>query len=193
VETGRPPETDERALAQRFCLGDKDAFLQLMKIHQRAIYITAFSYLRNGEDSQDVVQETFMRAWTARERFEADRPLFPWLHRICRNLCLSEFRCRKSRPMTQSLSVNEDNPYDPPSNTIAPDEKAQEKEMEEIIWDAIGALSNDHREVIILRDKENLSYKDISARLDIPIGTVMSRLFLAREKLRDALEPYLKN
>ena len=179
-EPGQPG--DESALVAAAQSGDEAAFAEIVKRYQRAIYRVAYGLTRSTSDADDLAQETFIRAWRALGRFRVGEPLHPWLNRICVNLAYSLFRQRKRRPETsieplveagQQWAADDD-----------PEAEVAERERSGQLEEALAELSSEHQAVLVLRVVQDLSYDEIAQTLNVPIGTVMSRLSRAREKLR---------
>mgnify|MGYP002623896966 FL=1 len=181
------PEEETRAIAacQR---GDRDAYGLIVKAYAARAVGVARSILRDAALAEDVAQEAFVRAFRAIRRFKLGEPFYPWLYRILKNCCLSAL---KRRPAEASLD-SEDAPPVPaaPSDPSAP---AARKELRAAIDAAMATLSEPHREILHLAHFEELAYKEIAACLRIPIGTVMSRLWAARQALKKALAPVVEH
>ena len=161
--------------------GSRDAFGMIVETYMRRAYFCALSLVRHREDALDISQEAFVKAYRAIRRFDPDRPFFPWFYRILRNLCFDWLRKRKRRPR----SGIEGDVTDPGGG---PEVLARRDETKERVWQAISRLGEKDKEIIQLRHFQHLSYKEIAEALDIPQGTVMSRLFSARQRLRTELE-----
>lgn len=161
--------------------GDTAAFDVIVRATMRRAYAVALGIVGNAEDAWDLSQEAFMAAHRARKSFDADRPFFPWFYRVLRNRCLNYVK-KRARRMEISLDVLEER-----SGGGSTDDLVLRKERTEIVWKALFALSAEHREIIVLRNFQELSYEEISRILGIPEGTVMSRLYYARRALLDAL------
>jgi RNA polymerase sigma-70 factor (ECF subfamily) len=165
--------------------GDQAAFTAIVRHYQRAIYGLAYGLTRSHEDADDLAQETFLRAWQAIDRFRVGEPLYPWLARIATNQAFSLFRRRKRRPETSIEPMLEAGRQwgleDDPSDHAA------REEMHARLNAAFEALSDDHRAILVLRVIQGLSYEEIARALDVPPGTVMSRLSRARSELRARL------
>lgn len=186
--TSTPPE--EAALALRASRGDRRAFGCLVDRHKRSVHALCVRILRHPEDARDAAQEAFVRAYAALGTYDPALPFAAWLLRIARNHCLDLTRRRGVRPPLVSLDAAEDGARDlpdrglpPPDDTIAARQEARRLEA------AVAALPQHYREVIHLFHAEHLSYREIAATLDVPIGTVMTWLHRARAQLRDALAP----
>jgi RNA polymerase sigma-70 factor (ECF subfamily) len=161
--------------------GNRDAFAKLVDLYGRRIYYAAYSFLRNVDDAADIVQEVFLRAYKNIGSFDTSRAFYPWLYRIARNLCINTVQkaSRKDTalPAEELLSARDG---DPASDLLRKEEVEQLRE-------AIERLSDKHREIIKLKTFQECSYAEIADILGIPIGTVMSRLYAARSKLRELL------
>lgn len=171
------PGPDDRELVLRARRGDRTAFGLLVRRHQRRIHGLGMRLLRSGDDADDLVQETFVRAWRALDRFDPERPLIPWLLRIATNRAMSLLEIRRRRPMEE---LTETVPDPGPS----PHDDAERRRLHAAVRHEVERLPEDQRVILILRAAEDLSYREIADVLDVPIGTVMSRLARARETMR---------
>ena len=162
--------------------GSAEAFERIVTLTMRRAYATAVGLLGNEEDARDISQEAFMAAHRARERFDPERPFYPWFYRILRNRCLNCIEKRRRRDEI-SMDALAERPDDEPS----PEARLLRKERSERIWRALFVLSPDHREIIVLRSFQELTYREIAQTLGISEGTVMSRLYYARRALAAAL------
>lgn len=147
-----------------------------------AVY--AFSYRLTGDKStaEDLAQETFLKAWRFIGRYTADTNAKAWLFRICRNAFINEWRSKKAQPQTRDIE-------DPAVRVLPVAENLHNDRMGDEVMMAINALSPNFRTVVLL-DLEDFTYEEIAAILDIPIGTVRSRLHRARNILAKNLEIY---
>jgi RNA polymerase sigma-70 factor (ECF subfamily) len=187
AQTPLSPE-EEDALIRKAQAGSESAFEALVKAYMRRSYFVALELVRNHEDALDCSQEAFVKAYRALGRFKLGSPFFPWLYRITRNHTLN-FLKKERRGRNLSLDqMKEDYGMDFPAGSPGPRATAAEKERNELLWAAIDRLKPDFREIIVLRHFHNMPYEDLAAALDIPTGTVMSRLFNARKALKTALE-----
>jgi RNA polymerase sigma-70 factor (ECF subfamily) len=178
-------QAEDAALVAASQKGDQRAFGELVRRYQRAVHRLAWSLTRSDSDADDLAQETFVRAWGAIGRFELGQPLYPWLARIVTNQAFSLFRHRKRRPETsieplveagQQWGVDDD-----------PAEHSAESERDRALRACFGELAAEHQAVLALRAVQDLSYDEIAKALNIPIGTVMSRLSRARGELKRRL------
>ncbi len=164
---------------------DRD-FETMVLPHRDALYGHALALTRNAEEAEDLVQETTLRALRGFDSFRADGPVRAWLLTILRNLFINTYRCRVRTPRHVSLDALQ-NP-DPVTPVQAGPERVIFSKLEnEALNRAIAALPPSYREVLVMSDISGLSYQQISEALDLPIGTVRSRLSRARSRVRRAL------
>jgi RNA polymerase sigma-70 factor (ECF subfamily) len=149
-------------------------------------YLIALGFAGNSEDARDLSQDAFIRAYEARAQFEEGRPFYPWFYRILRNRCLN-FVKRESKRHEPLFYDNDPDRERFPSTTPSPLESLEREERIRLLHAAIERLSFEHREVIVLKNFNGYSYDRIARTLDIPIGTVMSRLYYARKMLKEIL------
>jgi RNA polymerase sigma-70 factor, ECF subfamily len=179
-------DTAEAALLKDARDGNLFAFEEIVKRYQRRVYATAMRIVRRHDVADDVVQEAFLRAHQALGRFDLARPFGPWICRIAANLAVNHVRSPESREEALPEAHAETPvPGGSPLAGVLDDEARRE------LARALEGLSPDQRAVFVLRVFDELSYKEIAEALEISIGTVMSRLSRGRERLREALGPYL--
>ncbi len=172
----------ERGLAQRAAQGDQQAFAEVVRLHQRAVYNVAFRLLGEGRDAEDAAQETFIRAYQHFDRFDLNRPLAPWLKRIAVNVCLN--RLERDQPVA-SLDGGLPPPPDPHPG---PEAETVKRQHDQRLRDEILRLPPRYRVVIELRHFQELSYEEIARELDRPLSDVKSDLFRARKLLAERLK-----
>jgi len=186
-----PPATPEALLARSASRGDQQAFARLVETHKRAVYGLCLRLLADGEEARDAAQETFVRAYTALHTFDPAHPFAPWVLRIARNHCLDQLR--RHTPERQHVSLDAAAADGEPAREYADPEAPRADEVLEraqtrgALEAAVEALPPNYREVVHLFHVEHLSYKEIAAAMDVPIGTVMTWLHRARGQLRQAL------
>ena len=187
------PDDDFRlvALAQK---GDMSAYDALVTRHRGRIFAMIRNMIHQEADAWDLSQEVFIKAWHALPRFEAKARFSTWLYRIAHNAVYDWTRKRKiesagelndeifERERIDSAS------FTTPSGGESPDQSMSHGELRRKIEVALGKLSPEHREVVILKDVQGLSYKEIAEAMSSTLGTVMSRLFYARQKLQALLK-----
>ena len=175
---------DDSTAIERCKAGDKDAFRHLVQRYQVEAMGHATAILADREDARDALQEAFIDAYQALRRFDTTRQFYPWFYTILRNRCfkLLSSRKRNAQPGLDEAVFIES------TNEMRPEERLA---LEHALLD----LSPTDREIVTLKHLDGLSYEELSERLDIPKGTVMSRLFHARRRLREnfALGPMRKD
>lgn len=171
-------------LVRRHADGDPSAFEEIVRAHESRVYAVAYRMVGNSEDARDVSQEVFINAFRALPRFRVEAPLSVWFYRSTVNSSINLLRRRK--PAT-SL---DDAEYGLADEHRSPDDLALAADTADAVHEALEALSEDFRAVIVLRDLEDLDYAEVATALDIPIGTVRSRLHRARAQLAEILRPY---
>jgi RNA polymerase sigma-70 factor, ECF subfamily len=193
VSDAHPVDIDDQALIERCRNGDVAAFEPLVEKYRNRVWRLAFNVLRDREDAWDVTQEAFIRAWQALGSFRGQSAFYTWLFRIVVNVASDRARQRaaRGRAFGTERVPEEDWERAMIDHGAAPDDEARRAEERERITRALAALSEQHRTIIMLSDLEGLSYREIAEVLDIPMGTVMSRLHNARKRLRDVLGPML--
>ncbi len=173
----------DELLAARAAEGDRRAFDALVIRHRQAIYRLCWAATGNHADADDAAQETFVRAYRSLARYDPSRPFLPWLRTIAWHCGLS-VRRDGSAGVPRVAGDDAPEPADP---APGPEESAAGNEERRRVADAMAALPDDLRTVLVLRAVEGLSYADIAQVAGIPAGTVMSRLSRARKRLLDAL------
>jgi RNA polymerase sigma-70 factor (ECF subfamily) len=163
--------------------GDMAAFEQLFHKYQERVYGTALRMMSNKEDALDLTQEIFLKAYQNIHKFKSTSAFSTWLYRLSVNLCIDELRKRKrfanTVPLEEAVSQADAN---------TPEDYAISKERERQVWKALNSLKEKERAIIILRDMEGLSYKEIAEVFRCSLGRVKSRLHEARQSLKAILE-----
>lgn len=189
-----PKATDAR-LVERVQRGDKRAFDLLMGKYQHRIQVLVARYLRDPDDIQDVTQEAFVKAYRALPKFRAESQFYTWLYRIAINTAKNFLVARSRRPPASDVDSSEAEYYsggealqeiETPENRLAGDE------LQRVVFEAIEELPEDLRTAVTLREFDGLSYEDIAAVMDCPVGTVRSRIFRAREAIDARVRPLLE-
>ena len=182
-----PDEAEsESGLLEQARRGSLSAFEEIVRRYQRRVYATAYRIVRRHEVADDVAQEAFIRAHRNLDRFDAARPFGPWICRIAANLAVNHVRSPEARE-----DALPDGHAETPSAAPGPLQGVLDAEARALLDRALGDLPAEQRAVFCLRVFEELSYREIAESLGIEMGTVMSRLSRAREKLRATLTPYL--
>ncbi len=183
----------EEALLARSRERDLEAFARIVDAYQARVLGFVRRMARDDEEALDLTQEVFVRAFQAIGRFDGRSSLRTWLFRIAANLCADRARRADRNPPPVPLPTGPeaedevalpDGRWDPESALLA-------QEFQALVDGAVAGLSETLRAVLLLHDYEDMSYEEIAATLSIPVGTVKSRLFLARARLQKAVKPYI--
>jgi RNA polymerase sigma-70 factor, ECF subfamily len=177
---------DSAEFVSRLRAGDRGAFEELVRTHQHRIYALALRMLGNAAEAQDVAQEAFLRAHRGLAEFRGEARLSTWLYAIASRLCLNRL-AGSERRLTRH---GEETLTRLPDGRPGPDQTLERGEIEEALHRAIGELVEERRIVVILRDVEGLAYEEIAEALELPVGTVRSRLHRARLDLKEKLERF---
>lgn len=184
----------EAELLQAARQGDQEAFGELVRANQAMAYQLAYRMTGNAEDAADLTQEAFLNAWRGLSGFDGRSAFSTWLYRLTSNACIDFLRREKRRP-TVSLTAEEDGTDDSadrqtdlPDDRYAPHQVLERQEAQAAVRRGLAALSPEHREILVLRELEGLSYQEIAQALRTGEGTVKSRIARARIALRDFLQ-----
>jgi len=184
----------DQELVERVQQGDKKAFDLLVLKYQLRLSKLVSRFLRNQSDVPDVVQESFIKAYRALPNFRGDSAFYTWLYRIGINTAKNHLVSQSRKSPANSIDAQDAEDYGASEwlkEYASPEREALATELESTIHSAMGDLPSDLREAITLREIEGLSYEEIAAVMDCPIGTVRSRIFRAREAIDAKLEPML--
>ncbi len=178
--------------------GDHASFETLVDRYMGKAMTVARTYARNRDDALELTQEAFYRVYRSLDRFREGEPFAPWFFKILRNTCLSwieKHRRRRQFSLDAPFAGDEDGaaPTHPDHKTVRPEAATELGEERRKLHEAMAGLPLMHREILVLRHFEDLDYASIAKVLEIPIGTVMSRLFHARRKLKAALDDYMES
>jgi len=180
--------SDDRRLIAECLQGRTAAFGELVRRYQDRLYNSIYRVLDNAEDAYDVVQEAFINAYQSLNSFKGDAEFFTWLYRIAFNSAISLKRKRKALLRLEwgpdekvGIEPIDESAFSDPGSAM------QRGEEDAALQAALNRLSPEHRAVLVLKDLEGQKYEDIAEILDVPIGTIRSRLHRARLELRDLL------
>jgi RNA polymerase sigma-70 factor, ECF subfamily len=182
---GPAREVDERQLVEACLDGDNDAFRQLVERHYRTVLNIAFRAFGSMPAAEDCAQDVFIKVHQRLRSYRADTPFIHWLHRVAANTVTDALRRRRSDLSLESLV------HEAPAEAADPAEAAARQEQRMAVRRAMADLPTRLRDAIVLQVFHELSYQEIAQVLDIPIGTVMSRLHNARHRLRGRLASYV--
>ena len=159
-----------------------------MSRHQDRLYNTVLRLLDQPEDARDVVQEAFLHAYQSLRSFKGDARFFTWLYRIAVNAAISHKR-KKRLVLRLAPTVDGEGGIDPldPHETNRPGHALEMAEQEKRVHEALARLSSEHRSVLVLKDMDGMKYEEMADVLNVPIGTIRSRLHRARLELREIL------
>lgn len=187
-------DSGDKALVERCKNGNVNAFDEIVARHQDAIYTLCFYHLRDADDAADAAQVTFVRAWRGLKGFRGESALRTWLHRIALNV-INDTASRRSKnplPMSSLQSVSDDEDEMPPLEAVdsapLPEARFHAQAQRRAVQNALAILPSHHRDVLVLFDVQGHPYEEVAAILELPLGTVKSRLNRARIALRNALE-----
>lgn len=178
---------NEKEVVIEWKKGNKKAYETLVRHYMMEAFLIARGFVGDEEDARDLSQDAFIKAYQAKDSFDPNRRFYPWLYKILKNHCLN-FLKRGSRK--GGSLYYEDNPDRErfAASGPTPLQSLELDERKRIVRAAVGLLSDDHREIIVLKNFKDCSYAEIAEILDIPIGTVMSRLYYARKSLKELIE-----
>jgi RNA polymerase sigma-70 factor, ECF subfamily len=167
---------DDQTAIRNCQAGDKEAFRHLVERYQNQAIGHAIAILGDRDDAQDALQDAFLDAFSALRRFDVGRQFYPWFYVILRNCCFKVAAGRKKRDLTSSDDIE----MLAPTPDLRPEETMLLERM-------MLELKAEDRELITLKHQDGLSYEELAERLTVPLGTIMSRLYHARKRLRDKL------
>ena len=189
-------QEDDQQLVERVQRGDKRAFDLLVLKYQHKILGLVVRFVHDSHEAQDVAQEAFIKAYRALGNFRGDSAFYTWLYRIAINTAKNYLVARGRRPPESDISAEDaefmDGDHDL-KDIESPERLMLRDEIEATVHRAIAALPEDLRTALTLREFDGLSYEDIAAVMQCPVGTVRSRIFRAREAVDKALQPLLQD
>ncbi|MGB8508581.1 MAG: sigma-70 family RNA polymerase sigma factor [Pyrinomonadaceae bacterium] len=185
------PTSDEQ-IVERALAGDADAFGEIVRRWERKIFALAFGMLGSAEDARDATQETFLAAFRNLRGFRGEAKVSSWLHRIAVNQCITRQRRVRSRPevgLEDEVEAKGER-FLSTSAHASPARSTENKERREAVRKAVAALPTELREVVLMKEFEELTFQEIADSLQIPLSTVKSRLYTALKQLRLRLGRY---
>jgi RNA polymerase sigma-W factor len=181
---------ENQSLIKKALAGDQAAYDGLMKRYHHGIYVMIYQMIKNREETEDLVQETFMKAFHALRKYNEQYAFSTWLYKIAYNSCIDTLRKRKLKTMPLDRPIQHsdgESVQELRDDSTSPERHYLAAEKQGFIQEAIDSLPEIYREVIRLRHQEERSYEEISDMLNLPIGTVKARIFRAREVLKKKL------
>ena len=185
-------EQSDLALVERVQRGDRSAFDVLVLRYQHKVLKLIMRYIRDAMEAEDVAQDAFMKAYRALPSFRGDSAFYTWLYRIAINTAKNALVSSKRRPLDYDLDLQDPEQYEMHArlkDDATPEHLLLTDEIRETVSGAMGELPEDLRTAIVLREIDGLSYEEIAAAMDCPVGTVRSRIFRAREAIDKKLRP----
>lgn len=187
---------EERNLVKRLQNGDQVAFRALFDRYNRRAFAVAMGVVKNPEDANDVVQDAFIKVHKHIGNFHGNSSFYTWLYRIVMNLAIDHVRkARKTTDFDDRIKRDDaagDGTLLPRIMDESPGKNVQRQELTTHIQAALAELPDYHRAVIVLREVEGMSYEEMAEALEVPKGTIMSRLFHARKKMQEMLSGYIE-
>ena len=178
----------EQELVQAARKGDESAFEELVRQYEKRIYRLALRMCNNSDDAFEIAQEAFLSAWRGLKFFRGDSSFATWLYRLASNAAVDFLRREKRQSGGERISLDDEENYtEPPDPGPSPQQHAEQGELRQVLGQALETLSPEHRQVLLLRELQGLSYEEISDALELDLGTVKSRIARAREKMRKYL------
>ena len=175
---------EETQLIRLARAGDRDAFAQLLERYEKPVYHQALRMVGHAEDAADLTQEVFLKVWQALPGFQGDSAFSTWLYRLTSNACIDFLRREKRRRGTLSLDDQElDLSAQLSDPAPAPQQALEQRELQRALEAGLAQLSDEHRQVLVLRELNGLSYEEIAQALGLSPGTVKSRIARARLSL----------
>jgi RNA polymerase sigma-70 factor (ECF subfamily) len=180
---------DETGTIRRCLAGDERAYRELVERYRRPVFSLALRMVRQAEDAEDIVQETFVRMFRALDRYDTGRPFTSWLFTIASRLCIDHIRRRRVTPISlvQTGESGDEVTIEVEDTGPRPEETAQFGEEERKVQSLIDSLPPHYRIVVLLRHQQDLSYEEIASVLELPLGTVKARIHRARALLAERL------
>lgn len=182
---------EDAAMVKAVLGGDSTAYRGLVEKYQSRVYSMVYGMIRNREDARDLTQEAFVKAFNNLKSFRLEASFYTWLYRIAMNVTIDHTRKRKRREVAgfeeDIANRDADGGIDEIHHQDSPSKALERKQLYKKIMDCLEKLPADQKQVILLRELEGLSYREISEVMGIPEGTVMSRLFYARKKMQKLL------
>ena len=183
--------TDEELIA-RFQNGDEQSYIELVNRYKDRLINFVFRLVNDRDQSEDIIQDTMLKLYTHKHYYKNIAKFSTWIYTIAGNFAKTELRKKKTRKVTNNSQLGpEDRDYDPPSNDPNPEKLVESEFINTKIHEAIKRLPDHFRAVTVLRDIEKLPYDEISNIVDVPLGTVKSRINRARIQLQKDLKDYI--
>ena len=185
----------DQALVEKVQRGDKNAYNLLVTKYQHKVSNLVSRYVKNQSDVPDIVQEAFIKAYRALPNFRGDSAFYTWLYRIAVNCAKNHMVASGRKPPGSDIEIEDAEIYDAGDalrENASPEKLLLTKEIKKVVFNTIEQLPDDLRTAINLRELEGLSYEEIAAIMECPVGTVRSRIFRARDAVDKKIKPLLQ-
>lgn len=182
-------EQDEVALVDASRNGDQDAFARLVQVHQRRVFNLVYRMLQDYEEANEITQEAFFAAWQGLPSFRGDALFSTWLYRIAYNCCLKQLELRK-RDRAMQVAIQAEQVLAQESFDTYADAQLDAQDCQELVRSQLSTLPAKYRIVLVLRHLQEMTYEEIAEILTMPIGTIKTHLFRARNLLKERLESF---
>jgi RNA polymerase sigma-70 factor (ECF subfamily) len=183
-------KTDIEQLVQDFLNGDAQAFNRLVMLYQTKIYNLALNYVKNQEEAKDLAQDIFVTVYRSLPKLREKEKFTSWLYQIAINHCRNRYKKLRRRGYFNNISLDDEESFLQIPGDEGPEKLLQRKNTINLVRSTIDSMPEAEKEIILLRDIQELAYEEISAILDIPLGTVKSKLNRARTSLKDRLKKF---
>lgn len=179
---------ETEGLVKAFRQGDQQAFNRLVLLYQTKIFNLCLNYVKAPEEAKDLAQDIFITAYRALPKLREENKFGAWLYQIAVNHCRNRYKRLSRRGFFSNRSLDDPDTYLQVTGDESPENKLEKNDVIQFVRKTIDSLGGAEREILILRDLQELSYDEISIILDIPLGTVKSKLNRARSSLKDRLK-----
>jgi RNA polymerase sigma-70 factor (ECF subfamily) len=188
-ESMRAEMRTDAFLVEATLSGNRNAFGELVERYQDRLFNTLVRVLGSRDDASEVLQDAFVQAYTKLGSFRGSAQFYTWIYRVALNMACSFRRRNTRRRDEQSVEqIRELSGTEPVDKSLQPEQMLVRSEQAELVQAALSEISDEHRQILVLREMEDCSYETIAEILDLPVGTVRSRLFRARLQLKERLE-----
>lgn len=178
----------EKELIQAARKGDDSAFEELVRAYEKRVYHLALRMCGNADDAYEIAQEAFLGAWKGMRFFRGDSSFSTWIYRLTSNAAIDFLRRQRRQGGGDNVSLDDEDTFLEVADTSpSPHQQAEGMELRQALAKGLLSLSAEHRQVLLLRELQGLTYEEIAASLDLDLGTVKSRIARGREKLRKYL------
>jgi RNA polymerase sigma-70 factor (ECF subfamily) len=182
-------EQDEAALVEASRQGNQDAFARLVQLHQRRVFNLVYRMLQDYEEANEVTQDTFLAAWQGLPSFRGDARFSTWLYRIAYNCCLKQLELQK-RNRAMQVAMQREQALLQESFDAYAEAELEAQDCQVLIRSQLSTLPAKYRIVLVLRHLQEMTYEEIAEILTMPVGTIKTRLFRARNMLKERLESF---